>query len=224
MPGDKRPELCPSRADFGFGIKGFTLIELLVVISIIAILAGLLLPALSKARQRARETVATQAMQNIAVALESYRSDWGGYPRDDLFGSGDDAGSRTLAWFLCRKIPALDSQGNLGEMHYGPYLRDLAPDRYRDVSNGGGEYVLLSPFAGSSTNIDPGWYYKYVLIIDPTDNTNHFNHYLVVDAGADGMWGGNTDPTAGWVYNGEVNPSGAPAYKDNIFSSPPPQP
>lgn len=55
---------------------GFTLIELLVVISIIALLIGILLPALSRARDAARAGICVSNMRQILVASEIYQNDW----------------------------------------------------------------------------------------------------------------------------------------------------
>ena len=85
----------------GKGCKSlnFTLIELLIVIAIIAILAGMLLPTLNKARVKARESSCVNNQKQLAMAMLMYCDDNRGYYFDGYF-----SGSNNWPWRLHRYL------------------------------------------------------------------------------------------------------------------------
>ena len=96
------------RRIWGFG--GFTLIELLVVIAIIAILAAILLPALQRAREKARQAVCTNNLKQIGLALMMYAGDYNGWVLSNRGGWNSDPND-AWGWQLANLsyVPAANS-------------------------------------------------------------------------------------------------------------------
>jgi type II secretion system protein G len=105
--------------------RGFTLTELLVVISIIGLLMGMLLPAVSRAREQAKVTVVNAELRQIGIALDMYFDDNRKFPP-----THEDCATGKLTDHLYQLPRALITSHYLPSKPKGEAMTTNLEDRY----------------------------------------------------------------------------------------------
>ncbi len=117
--------------------KGFTLVELLVVISIIAVLLGILMPALGSVRRQAKSIVCMSNIRQLSLAFVIYTDDYNGYAMPSVGSSG-------VYWWGKKIVSGVNAGIDHKQGFVWPYLKSelSASSVYQCPSQAFGSYNL----------------------------------------------------------------------------------
>lgn len=199
---------------------GFTLIELLVVIGIIAVLIGVLLPALGKARCDANRVYCLNNLRNMQIAQVQYAADNRGYLIQAGFSHGGVSTDESLSWFntlqkyyqnkLVARCPADESPHWPGGMTVG--------GKHRQTSYGINNFLDrdLVPWGPGMQPPPPGGVYLKITQVKRPSVTIQFlempytGDFAVADHPHVENWVGATPPVNA-ARQMQINAHGGPA-------------
>lgn len=157
----------------------FTLIELLTVIAIIAVLMGLLFPALSGAKEQARRADAGTAVRNIVSACKSFYNDYGKFPpasgaldgdvnTSGAYSFGDTAAGKckvenSTLFDILRAISRGDNTNHALNKRQQKYIE---MGKAKDAKNPRGGFCDGSEFTKSQGALMDPWGAQYCIVLD----------------------------------------------------------
>jgi prepilin-type N-terminal cleavage/methylation domain-containing protein len=166
-----------------FASAGFTLVELLTVIAIIAILLGLLIPAIIIAKQQARKAQAKNDCAQILTAVRAYYGEYGKYPlganvgaspTDFIFGQSSGSGVSNFQLFdILRNI---DSTGVTPPGQANPFNpKGVAYFHGNNASDATNPRAGFVPPSATASGVHPGafmdpWGTEYCIAVDADYN------------------------------------------------------